>query len=615
MAPTGVSASGCITRPPCRTHDNRERIVTLHPLLAVGLGGLSAVPAAFLAIAALIFVHEFGHFIVAKAVGVGVTTFSLGFGRRVWGFTYKGTDYRISAIPFGGYVALTGADPFSYEENPEDQPNNPDEAFLSKPVWQRLLVIAAGPAMNLVLPVFVFTALLMAGEPRPAAEVGELSPDGLAAQAGLLPGDRITAVDDAQVRTFSELADALVELSPGAHAVSVDRAGAPTTLTLTVPPEGIEGVAIGLSSRRPSAMVGVDDPASPAGQAGLETGSLITAVNGEEVRDWLALSDALASAGPSVTVSFLPPREGATEEQRTLTQVAGWAPVADSPSEPVATTWGLAPASLFIGKVAATVMPDDGGLIGPTSEPPPSPAMAAGLLPGDRFLAIDGEPVRLWSDVLELVSASLPTGDDVTQADVRPVSIDVLRAGQVISLTMTPQIIQDTDELARKRTRPVIGIERLGTYVSAPDVRVFYRFVPAVKRASAETYMSARFILNHLGGMVTSEVAVKESVGGPLEIFRQTHKAAQRGLFDYARLVAGISISLGIVNLLPVPVLDGGTLLFFTIEAIRGRPVSVTFRERAQQIGFLVLVLFMATVLVWDFQRGWVDLMTWLGSG
>ena len=115
--------------------------------------------------------------------------------------------------------------------------------------------------------------------------------------------------------------------------------------------------------------------------------------------------------------------------------------------------------------------------------------------------------------------------------------------------------------------------------------------------------------------MLTREVAVKESVGGPLEIFRQTHKAAQQGLFDYARLVAGISISLGIVNLLPVPVLDGGTLLFFAVEAVRGRPVSVAFRERAQQIGFLLLVLFMATVLVWDFQRGWLDLVSWLQGG
>jgi regulator of sigma E protease len=116
----------------------------------------------------LVFIHEFGHFIVAKACGVHVTVFSFGFGKRLIGMEIGGTDYRVSMLPFGGYVKMAGADPFGMGEEDDDILDDPSRAFLRKPVWQRLLVVAAGPAFNLALPLVVFTILLMAGEPQPA---------------------------------------------------------------------------------------------------------------------------------------------------------------------------------------------------------------------------------------------------------------------------------------------------------------------------------------------------------------------------------------------------------------------------------------------------------------
>ncbi len=587
--------------------------MTLLPVLATSAFGLlpigtvlSGPLAAVLAIASLVFIHEFGHFIVAKMCGVGVTIFSLGFGRRIVGFEYKGTDYRISLIPFGGYVRLAGADPFSYDEDPEERLLDPAQAFHRRPVWQRIAVIAAGPAMNLVLPVFVFTALLMAGEPRPSTEVGSVAPEGIAAEVGIRPGDRILHIDDSpELRSFSEVWEALIPLTEGPHRIAVARGDQQLDLRFTLPEGGVRAVGFGADSQRLSTQIGVDDPASPAGRAGLRNGDSLLAVNGVEVRDWLALEAVLATAGDGLQVQVAD-SDGKKRDLRIQADPA-WTSAAPFPDYRASQRFGMLPSSLFVSAVAASVgEPQTGGFLSgcgpqPAVQTPASPAERAGVLAGDRFLRIDGEAVLSWSDVLRLVRRTMEGEGD--RATARPIDIEMVRAGQVVSLTMTPEVIEDTDQLARYYFRPVIGVVSMGGYVEGPMVRIRYAMGPALARGSEETLRSARFILDMFGSMATREVAVKDSVGGPVEIFRQAKAAAEMGAFQYARLLAGLSISLGIVNLLPVPVLDGGQLFFFILEALRGRPVSVALRERAQQVGVLMMVLLMLTVLVWDIQR------------
>ena len=157
--------------------------------LAARSGSQSEYIAAIGMIAILVFIHEFGHFIVAKACGVHVKVFSIGFGRPLLGFDFKGTEYRLSMLPFGGYVQMAGADPFGTGEEDDEWLEDPESAFLRRPVWQRLLVVSAGPAFNLALPLVLFTVLLMAGEPQPANSVGTVDSDGLAAEAGMVPGE------------------------------------------------------------------------------------------------------------------------------------------------------------------------------------------------------------------------------------------------------------------------------------------------------------------------------------------------------------------------------------------------------------------------------------------
>ena len=178
--------------------------------------------AAVAMIAILVFIHEFGHFIVA-ACGVHVKVFSIGFGRS-WDRP-RWPEYRLSLLPFGGYVQMAGADPFGTGEEDDDELDDPERAFLRRPVWQRLLVVSAGPAFNLVLPLVLFTVLLMAGEPQPSNQLGTVEREGLAATAGIEAGDKVVALNGVETTSWNALAKGLRALEPGPHQLQIERDG------------------------------------------------------------------------------------------------------------------------------------------------------------------------------------------------------------------------------------------------------------------------------------------------------------------------------------------------------------------------------------------------------
>lgn len=573
-------------------------MATLAALPLLDLSMFQNIGAAVVLVGLLVFIHEFGHFIVAKACGVGVPVFSIGFGRRIAGIQIGETDYRLSALPFGGYVMLAGADPFGYvEDDQQDIP--PERAFLNKPVWQRLLVIAAGPAFNLALPFVVFTLVLMAGEPQPGNEVGMIAEDGIAADVGIAPGDRIVAVDGVETPTMAKVIAGISDLTPGSHTLTLESPAGQREASFDVPAEGFTGIGIG--SSRPSAVVGVDDPGSPAGKAGVRTGDRIVAVDGAATEDWVDVQQAFSSAAGPISVRV--EGEDGDEREARIVPDPAWAPTGFVRTDTPSAAWGLLPAELFVDAVSASVQ-DEGGVFtgcAPAPEPPPSPAQLAGVLDGDRFLAIDGHPIARWDDVIERVAGSMDGEGEAATA--RPLTLEVVRAGEVVSLEMTPKVVETTNVLGDFVQRPMIGVYRLGRNVAAPTVREYYAFPDAVSRSVDETVWLGTMMVEQIGKLVTGEASVRKSVGGPVEMVRQASAAAQRGIFEYARLMGILSISLGIVNLLPVPVLDGGQLLFFLLEAVRGRPVSVALRERAQQIGVIFMVVLMISVLVMDLQK------------
>lgn len=562
------------------------------------MSALLPIVAALGLIAVLITIHEFGHFIVAKFFGVDVRVFSIGMGKRLFGVTWRGTDYRLSLLPLGGYVRMAGSDPFSDsgrndvdEEGLSNDPSAPG-AFLAKPAWQRLLIMAAGPAMNLVLPFAVFTVLLVAGEPQPDAVVGTVREDTPAFAVGIRPEDRIVSVAGVAVATWVDVSEAFAKAPQVVPLVVRNPAGVERNVTLAAPRTPSEGAErspwdYGLRLLAPDAHVSVDDPASPAARVGLTSGDEILAVGGVAVSDWNAAARLLADSSRGWTLRWRTGTGDAAQERTgEILPDPNWeargAANATAADDATWRAWGLASADTTVGSYAKDT----------------SAGKKAGMEMLDRVLLVNDVPMRRWSDlILQIANAAEGSGETML---ARPVTLTVRRGGEVKTVTVKPDVVRDTDMLGRYRWRPRIGIGSLGDIAEPAEVRRPYPLPQAFQRANRETVLIAQMMVGQLGKMFTNEAPLSENLGGPIEFFRQSKAAAERGIFDWARQLGVFSISLGIINLLPVPVLDGGQIVMYAAEWARGRPLPLIVRERLQQVGVLFLVALMLFAFVND---------------
>ena len=408
----------------------------------------------------LIFVHESGHFLVAKLFGVRVLVFSLGFGKRLLGFHRGGTDYRVSLIPLGGYVRMAG-------DTPEEGRSGAPDEFLSKPKWQRFLILVAGPFMNLLIAVAFLAGLDMSGMPsttiRP--KIGESRPNKPAARAGLRAGDVIAAIDGEAVDDFED-----VRLIVSTHAgtplrVDYIRDGQRRTTTLTPVAEQHEYGLVGIAGVYPftEPVIGVD-PGSPAARGGVRNGDRIVAVSGK----------------PSTQLSEAPP----------------------------------------------------------------------------LFAAAKGGPVAML----------------------------VERGGTRVNLTV-PAAKDDPRD-------PLRGI----------GLPVEFRKLPlgaALQNAMKENVKLARVSFMTIGRLLRAEGSVKE-LSGPIAIAKISGAAVRLGFKPVIGLMALISLQLGIMNLLPIPVLDGGHIMILLIEGVVGHELSLRVKERIQQVGFAALATLMLVVIYND---------------
>jgi regulator of sigma E protease len=444
-----------------------------------------------LALGILIFIHELGHFLVAKAVGVGVERFSLGFGPRLWSIRRGETEYCISVVPLGGYVKMVGEEAHGEDtihpraDAARETRGDPRKSFMLKPLWARALIVFAGPGMNFVLAAAIFTGIfLVVGVPVVTPRVGRVLADSPAAQAGLQPGD------------------------------------------------------------------------------------LVAAVNGRAIRHWSQLEEAVAGAeGARLTLTIV--RDGARQE------------VAVTPRRMPARTPFGEPTEVW--SLGTTVYQEP--VVGEVK--PGMPAAEAGLRPRDRILALDGRPIRTWDEMAEVIGKR--AGE--------PIALTVERDGQRLELTVTPRGVTERDALGNE-TR----VARIGIGQSVPQTYERLGPVSAVgwglKRTADVTVLTLVSFWKLVTGIIPAS-----NIGGPLQIGMAAGQAAQEGLVPYAFLVAIISINLAILNLLPVPMLDGGHLLFFAIEGVMGRALSVRKREIAQQIGLALLLLLMVFAIGNDILR------------
>lgn len=438
--------------------------------------GLSTLFGFLLILTVIVFIHEMGHFLVARWCGVTVKTFSIGFGRELWGRTDRyGTHWRIAAIPLGGYVKFiddaNAASAGSADALKDMSQAERTGAFQLKPIWQRAAVVAAGPLANFLLAIVVYSALNTTyGVRLPPPVIDGVVVGKPAAVAGIKQGDRVLSIGGTDVETFDDITN-FVSLNGGRELdMVIDRNGAKLLISLIPDVVNIENdldlpMKIGdIGVRRhQAARVGAISPGMPAEGAGLKLGDLIVAVDGQAVNGFESLGEKIGvSAGKEVRLSI--------ERDR--------API----------------------EIAVT--------------PVPRPA---------------------------------PDGPGKTK--------DVGRIG------IAPEPLQPQD----------VGL------------------VKSVQLGTVETWSNITQTLKGLGEIFAGRQSA-DQIGGPILMAEVTGKAMDSGVEYVLRLLAYFSVSIGLLNLFPIPVLDGGHLVFYAIEAVRRRPLPPAVQDMAFRVGFAVLL-------------------------
>jgi regulator of sigma E protease len=575
-----------------------------------------------LLISVIVFFHELGHFLVAKLCGVQVLRFSLGFGPRLFSTTYGDTEYQISLLPLGGYVKMLGDTPGA--DIPDDLA---DQAFANKSVGQRTAIVLAGPTFNMVLALTVYFVMGLGTHQFGDTKLGVVSANEPAYQAGLRPGDRVVAIGGTEVHRWDELRQAIAAQPKKSLQVTYERptAGGGSerrTVALVTQTRREENEfneletrgKIGVSMQYLKPIVAVVDPLSPAAVAGLRTGDTVLQVNQTPVEAWHEVRSAVAAtplnqkivlrvrraAAPSGIVA------GATGTGAPGTAVSA----ADAP--------GSGPTEVLTLQPAALRTDLDSGLFSAADTPwgytglaskdtliasldADSSAAQAGLLVGDRVLhltlrAADGtvslRPIGVWG--IDLATFGLSADSDL--------SITVQRGSAVLSRSFRLQQQQHKDAMQHTSTALVFGAhndpEVLGSYLFERRVGA----VESLQQALVQLGDDMTLVARGLGKMVRRTLPLT-NMGGPIMLFVIAEKSAKLGAAYYFHTMAMISVNIGIINLLPIPVLDGGHLFFFLIEAISRRPPSVRVRAVANTLGLAMLLCLMVYTLGNDVLR------------
>jgi regulator of sigma E protease len=532
----------------------------------------------------LIFVHESGHFLWAKLFGVRVLTFSLGFGPRVAGFTRGGTDYVIAALPLGGYVRMLG-------ENPHEQIRREDEphAFHTQPVWRRVVIVFAGPMMNLLFPLLLYFVVFLGTDKLSPAIVGDVFP-GQPADGKLEPGDRITAIDGEPVQTFYDLTRIVGTKAGQTLRFELERDGETLTRPITPVAKRVERPLdlseevgrIGVSVNQPLSIVGVTDDHAPAAEAGIQTFDWVVSAAGKRCDRWGELQRVLSgNRGSLVPVTVLRP-EPVNGALGSLLGVSVYTPrvatmMPRPGTEPGGERAGLEAGDLYVSQVMAD-----------------SPEALAGLRRGDRLVALDGRPIRHFTSFLEELEAG---GGRVRELTVR-------RDGDLLTLRYALAHQLGSGEYEQERDRYGVGMRRWQPTLPFPEVKnprpLAYAFHEAVRATSEVVELTAISFVRLFQGRLSMK-----SIGGPLTIFDAAGEAAREGAMNYLFLMGFISVNLGLINLMPIPLLDGGHLLFFLIELITRKPLSARLREYASMAGLTILILLMVFAFKNDVERQW----------
>ncbi|MFQ5644515.1 MAG: RIP metalloprotease RseP [Thiogranum sp.] len=434
----------------------------------------------------LVAVHEFGHFWVARKLGIKVLRFSIGFGRPFWirRFGSDRTEFALSVLPLGGYVKMLD------EREAPVAPEEASRSFNRQPLWARSAVLLAGPLFNFLFAIAAYWLMFVNGVPGLRPVVGEVAPQSVAAQAGFQERDELLSVAGRPTSTWDEASLELLD-------AALSRAQ--TEILVRTPDDTQKTLSIDFST--------VDDA--------LDEGGL------------------LGNLGFSV-----------------------WRP--------------------RIPAVIDRLVPE-------------APAQQAGMQAGDQVIAVDGQPVSHWSEWVDYVRA-------------RPgqtLRVSILRGTDELELELVPKAVDDNGTT----------IGQIGAYVRNPvelrdSIRTEVRYGPleSVGKSLHKTWSMTELTLRTLWGMLAGKASV-ENISGPISIAQYAAHSASSGLTSFLKFLGIVSISLGVLNLLPIPVLDGGHLLYNLIEWLQGRPLSESAQQMGQQLGIVLLLALMSIAFYNDLAR------------
>jgi regulator of sigma E protease len=447
---------------------------------------LTTIAAFALAIGILVTIHELGHYWAARWCDVKILRFSIGFGRALWMRRYgpDQTEWAIGVLPLGGYVKMAD------ERDGSAEAGDKARAFNNKKVWQRIVIVLAGPAANFVLAAFLYWALFVTGTPGAKPYIAAPVANSVAAAGGFAELDLITQVGGRPVRTWGDARLALLEAAVNRGNVEIEV-------------EDSDG-------RRHTKMLNLD------------------AVGKDDLD-----KDFLAKVGmASYRMKLLPVLDEITK----------------------------------------------GGA-----------ADRAGLRSGDRVLAVEGKPIDRWETLVTSIS---PRAEKAT-------AVEIERRGAQFTLTVTPETITEGG-----KTFGRIGVKPQIDRASQEKLSTIIRYGPieAIGKAWAKVWDMSIFSLKMMGRMITGDVSWK-NLSGPITIADYAGQSAQLGWIPYVTFLALISISLGVLNLLPIPVLDGGQLMYYIAEILKGSPVSEKAMEFGQQVGLTLLLGLTAFAFYNDIHR------------